>query len=203
MGSAKKVGSSVLGGAKNILKGKEVTYKRDPLAGNINMQAKKGLNSFISPASAELRKIYANPQQAINNQIGLENKLMRGASEDAARKTQELIAQRGMGTSSIGLGQEIGAHKQLSEKMAINNASYNDRFKDLQNERMQTGMNLFGLKTAQGPIQMQNINTRKGGMAQLIGTVGGAAAGGMMGGPQGAQTGAQVGSAVGGYYQNS
>ena len=206
----KNTGLGILmsGKADDFLKGKKKTYRADALADDINGLAGKGLNDFIAPGAQQLNEVYSkDPAQLVNNQIGMENKLMRGASNDAMMKTRQLLAQRGLQNSSVGLQVENNSNRALSDKLAMNNAGGMERLRDQQIEnaqgRMQVGSNLFGLKTAQGPIQMNTVKRRVGGMGQLLGTLAGAGAGAAMGGPQGAQVGAQLGGSLGGYYQNS
>ena len=196
------------GGLDDLLKGKKKTYAADELADDINGLAGQGLNDFIAPGAQQLNEVYSqDPNKLVNNQIGMENKLMRGASNDAMMRTRQLLAQRGLQNSSVGLQVENNSNRALSDKLAMNNAGGMERLRNQQIEnaqgRMQVGSNLFGLKTAQGPIQMNTVKRRVGGMGQLLGTLGGAGAGAAMGGPQGAQVGAQLGGSLGGYYQNS
>lgn len=179
----------------SLLKGSKKTYKADPLAGDINAAGKSGLSMLNSGAQELNDNIYNNGQNFVDNQISVENKMLRSASDDALRRTRQLIAQRGMGNSSLGLGQEINQARSLSDRLAMNNASGMDRLKGLYEDKMNTGAKLFAVKQSQGPIQMQKIKTREGGLATLTG----AAVGGYFGGAQGAQAGAGLGQ----MYQNS
>lgn len=161
-----------MGFLNDIVNGKEKKYKADPLAGDINEVAKTGID-YLKTGTSRLNDVYnQDPNQFVNNQIGIENKLMRGAADDAARRTRSLVAARGLQNSSIGLGQEVNAAKQLNDKLAINNASGMDRLRNMQIENGQGIMNngnaLFQLKQAQGPIQMQDQYARTGGYGQLI-----------------------------------
>lgn len=170
-----------MGFLNDIVNGKEKKIKADPLAGTINAIGSSGLSMLKSGGDELNNKIYNNADNYVGNQIDLENKLLRTASDDAAKRTRQLIAQRGMGMSSIGLGQEVNNQKQLNEKIAMNNASGMDRLKGLLNEKMQTGMQMFNPKASQGPIQMTDTTYRTGGYGQLIGA--------------GLQAGATLGSA--------
>jgi len=161
MGGKKKGG--FFGGLGRIFNGKEQKYKADASAGGINDLGSQGINQ-INAGASELNKLYNNPNETVNNQIGIENKLMRGASEDATRRTRDLIAQRGMGGSSIGLGQEVNQNKMLSDKLAMNNASGMERLKALSQERINLGNTLLAPKLSQGPIQMTDIKKRRGGL---------------------------------------
>jgi hypothetical protein len=209
MGSAaKSAGKFVTGGGAagmlggSFLKGSDKTYGADALAGNVNATGKLGLDNMRKGAEG-LNKFYDNPQATIDNQIGIENKLLRGASNDAIRRTQSLIAQRGMGGSSIGLGQQVNQAKNLNEKLAMNNASGMQRMMDLNKDRINVGTSLYAPKNGQGAMQMTPITQRQGGFGQLFGTLAGAGLGAMAGGPAGAGVGSQLGGQLGGYYQNS
>jgi hypothetical protein len=162
-----------MGFLNDIVNGKEKKIKADPLAGDINAAAKTGIG-YLNSAATKLNNIYSqDPNDLVHSQIDVENKLMRGATDDAAKRTRSLLAQRGMGSSSIGLGQEVNAAKQLNDKLALNNGSYLQRLRDMQignaQGQMQAGQGLFGLKQAQGPIQMTDTTYRTGGYGQLLG----------------------------------
>lgn len=184
-----------MGGFTDFFKGKEKTYKRDGLADGINDAGKSGLGMLTSGANALNEKIYQKPEGYIDNQIGMENNLLRTASQDATNRTRQLIAQRGIGNSSIGLGQQVNQERDLNQKLAMNSASGMERLRGLLNDQMQTGNQLMAPKMAQGPVQMADVKKRSGGMAALVGAGLGYAAGG--------SAGAQIGAGIGQSYQNS
>jgi hypothetical protein len=162
-----------MGFLNDIVNGSEKKIKADPLAKDVNAAGKTGLGLLTSGAS-KLNDIYnQDPSNVVNSQIEIENKLMRGAADDATRRTRDLIAQRGLGSSSIGLGQEVNQHKTLLDKLSMNNASGFSRLRDmgLQNAQgiMNTGSALFAPKSAQGPMQMTDTTYRTGGYGQLLG----------------------------------
>jgi hypothetical protein len=161
-----------MGFISDTLFGTEKKYKADPLAGDINSAAKAGLG-YAKAGGAALNNVYSqDPSAVVQSQIGMENKLARGASDDAIRRTRQLITQRGIGNSSIGLGQEVNQNKMLYDKVAANNASGISRLRDMQIEngqgQMNAGSGLFQLKSSQGPIQMQDIKQRTGGYGELL-----------------------------------
>jgi hypothetical protein len=168
-----------MGFLSDVVNGKEKKYAADPLANDINATGKTGLG-YLTSGAERLNNFYnQDPSQVVNNQIGIENKLMRGATDDAARRTRSLLTQRGMTGSSIGLGQEVNQAKQLNDKLALNNASGISRLRDMQLQNAQGQMNvgngLWQVKQAQGPVQMQDQYQRTGGFGQLIGAGVGAA----------------------------
>jgi hypothetical protein len=184
----------------DFLRGKEKKIKADPLAGQVNEVGASGLSMLQSGAN-NLNKLYGNPEGFVNNQIDLENRAIRNASDDAARRTRELIAQRGMGTSSIGLGQEANMNRDMNEKLSLNNASGLQRLKGLYGEQMQAGQGLFNTKIQGNQnLQMQQAKYRTGGLAPLLGMAAGAYIGSKSGNALG---GAQIGSGLGQMYANS
>lgn len=185
-----------MGFADSLLKGKEKKYKADPLAKDINAAGKQGLTN-MREAGTNLAGIYKqDPSGVVNSQIAMENRLMRGAADDAINRTRQLVAQRGMANSSVGLGTEVNQARQLNDKLALNNASAIGRLRDMSIENgqglMNTGNALFQTKIqGQQNLQMQDIKKRQGGLAGLVG----AGIGAYYGGPQGAQAGMAMGNA--------
>lgn len=173
----------------SLLGGKAKTYKADPLAKDINAAGKLGLSGMTNAYNELNDKVYANPDAFVNSQIDLENNALRASGQDASRGLAKMIASRGMQNSSIGIGQQIGLDKQLSDRMALNKASSSSRLKDLLGEKMNVSNQMFGIKTSQGPIQMQDIKQKQGGLAPLIG----AGVGAYFGGAGGAQVGSGLG----------
>lgn len=181
-----------MGFLNDLVNGKEKKYAADPLANDINATGKTGLG-YLTSGAERLNNFYnQDPSQVVDSQIGMENKLMRGATDDAVRRTRQLVTQRGLSNSSIGLGQEVNQAKQLNDKLAVNNASGISRLRDMQLQNAQGQMNvgngLWQVKQAQGPVQMQDQYQRTGGFGQLIGA-GAQAAGTYFGAKAGAAAG--------------
>jgi hypothetical protein len=161
--------SGIVDGLMGGLKENTNKYNADALAGDINALGASGIRDFIAPAAKAMNdKYYKDPSSFVQNQIGNENKLLTSAADDAARRTRQLVAQRGMQGSSAGLAAENASYKSLRDKLAMNNASAESRIKDLYGEKMQLGSNLLGFKTAQGPIQMTDISQKTGGLKGLM-----------------------------------
>lgn len=152
----------------DFIHGKEKTYKADPLAAGINTAGNSGLSMLQGGADSLNKNIYQNPTGYVDSQIGLENSAIRSASEDATKRTRDLLARRGMSGSSIGLGQEINQQRDVDQKLALNQASGMARLKGLGEDQMKTGASLFNVKQQQGPVQMQDQTQRVGGYGQLI-----------------------------------
>lgn len=167
-----------MGFLSDVVNGKEKTIKADTLAAPMNAAGQQGIG-YLQGGGTKLNDIYnQDPTKLVNSQIGMENKLMRGATDDAVRRTRALVAQRGMSGSSIGLGTEVNQAKQLNDKLAMNNASGIARIREagIQNGQglMNAGNGLLAPKLSQG-VQMQNQTYRTGGFGQLIGAGVGAA----------------------------
>jgi hypothetical protein len=185
-----------MGGITDFLKGDEVTYKRDSLMPILNREAATGMKHFIKKGAMNLNNMfYGRAPDFAKEQIGLENKLLRESTNDAVRKTRDLMAARGMGNSSIGMGAEINAQRNLNDKIALNNASAGNRVMDLYKERIGIGERLMAPKLGT-QFRTETTKTRQGGMASLVGAGLGYLA---TGSPEGAKVGMSVGQA----YQNS
>lgn len=124
--------------------------------------------------------------------------------EDQLRRQQQLAAQRGLGRSSIGIGQALGLQRDVAEKLAQQRASIGQMRpmleRQLANEELQRRMGAFqrlGGAFANVPLQREYIMPikaqRRGGIADLLGRGLGAVVGAKAGGPQGAMIGSQLG----------
>jgi hypothetical protein len=163
-----------MGAISDVVHGKEKTIQADPLAGAINSAGRSGL-SYLQSGGTRLNQIYKqSPTQLVKTQIGLENAVARDAAEDATRRTRSLIAQRGMGNSSIGLGQEVNQKRSLMERLGLNNASEVGRIRDASIEnaqgQMSAGQALLAPKfnAASSGLQMTPTTYRTGGYGQLL-----------------------------------
>jgi hypothetical protein len=161
-----------MGFIRDTLQGKEKKIKADPLAGDINNAARSGVD-YLKSGASRLNDIYSqDPTEVVNAQISMENKVARTAADDAIRRTQSLISQRGLGNSSIGLGAQVNQERSLLDKLAMNKASGISRLRDMSIEngmgQINAGNSLFNLKASQGPIQLQDQKYRTGGYGELI-----------------------------------
>lgn len=161
-----------MGFIRDTLMGKEKKIKADPLAGGINAAATSGLAGLQAGAN-NLNSIYSqDPSQVVDSQIANENRFARVAADDATRRTRDLIAQRGLGSSSIGLGQEVNTQQSMMDKMSANSASGIARLRDMKIENGMGQINasnaLLAPKLAQGPVQMQDQKYRTGGYGELL-----------------------------------
>ena len=174
------------GSLGNLLRGKQVTDPASPLAGDIRALQAEGIG-----LQKEGLKALKDPSAGLGAQIAREQKGIRAAGEDAQRRNQALIAQRGLGRSSIGTSMQNQAFQNTANQLAANKASFGERLRGRQLEGLQAGSQL----TAAAPIRMQAKTRRVGGIGQLLGTGLGAAFGGA--------AGAQIGGGIGGALQYS
>lgn len=161
-----------MGYIRDLVSGKEKKIRADPLAGDVNETGKSGLASLRAGAD-RLNSVYSqDPTQVVGSQIAQENRFLRSAADDATNRTRQLIAQRGIGNSSIGLGQEVNTRQNLMDRLSQNSASGISRLRDMQIENGQgqlaAGSALFAPKAAQGPMQMSDTKYRTGGYGELI-----------------------------------
>jgi hypothetical protein len=166
MGFLKKVG----GGISGLIGGTDSKYKADPSAKYYNEAAANGAN-LSNEGVKDLNTLYQqDPTQLIQNRISNENRLMREASADAGRRTNQLLAARGLQGSSIGIGQANNVAQDLSNNIAANNASQLGREYDLRQNiaqnKLATGNSLLGLRAQaqQAGIQMNPYKIKKGGL---------------------------------------
>lgn len=158
--------------------GKKQVIKNDIAAPSLERAGKRGAQITYTAADNLNNRYNATPaEDQAREQIGIENRLLRNAADGAARRTQSLIAQRGMQNSSVGLGAMTNVNHDLANKVAMNNASVNTRTLDLLRNRISDGNNILAGRTAAGGgVQMRDISMRgKNGFGQLMDTAQGMA----------------------------
>lgn len=189
-------------GIGDFIKGKEVKGYRDPLTGKIRpvqFSAIKGVGHGINAINAELSK--KTSENIAREQVARQQQNMVTAAQDARRRAQQLIAQRGLSGSSLGLRQELGAQRDMASQSAALQAQLpaiiRERVLQDNNARIAANANAFnqlgGMQTItptrQGGGRTGGLLGAAAGLAPLAGTVAGFA----MGGPAGAAIGSQVG----------
>jgi len=154
---------------------------------------------------AKLAERGARAPTFINKQVAREERLARGSFEDQLRSIRQKVAQRGMGRSSVGFQAELGAERNLGDRIRDIRSSLGGRIEAEKERRLMQRMgaagSAFGQSMSAMPLANRLQSGRAGGMLQPLLTVAGGAAGSMMGGPAGGQAGAQIGSGVGGGIQ--
>lgn len=175
-------GLGILGGMGDLLMGKKDKGTPDsyvPLDAT-QVRALGKYNNLLEQDTDAMAK----------NMVTRQEGQVRAGAADAERKAKELVAQRGLGNSSVGLNAILGANRDTGEKLNAVRA---------QLPQMQYDLKTRNLDTATGGIQ--NILTnrifkqgregggRTGGLMPLLG----AGIGGALGGPAGAQVGMSAG----------
>jgi len=153
-------------------------------------EAQRGALDKISALSSE------DPTQMIRSQIEREKTGVTAGVGDLTRKLQEIRAQRGLGSSSVGLGQIRQAKTQAAEKLGQIEGTFGERLRNLRRQQatdlLTSANQVLG---TQGAFRKQQIKKTQG-LAPGIGAV----LGGIFGGPAGAQAGAGAGQAMTGTF---
>lgn len=132
-------------------------------------------------------------KSSVGGQMAAMERQARAGVEDQTRQAQKMVAQRGLGGSSLGLNTILNQSKGLSDQLgAIRGSEQQLKQQNLQNAT--GGINsILGAQGAQTAfVQGTPGGGRKGGLAPLLGMAAGAA----IGGPAGAQIGQGVGQAM-------
>lgn len=142
-----------------------------------------------------LEKAFGSGRQIARSQIAREQRGIEAAKEDALRKQRKLIAQRGLGRSSIGLGQEIGLEERAAQKKAATQASEAERVRESEVRAGQALVQAGRGAATIGPTELRRKKRAKrgGGISGLLGT----AVGGFLGGAEGAKLGGALGGGAG------
>ena len=195
-----KFGAKLGGGLDSLLRGKQVGP--DAEAGAIKQLKLQGLMAQAKSLE-DLEKMPGGAETAIAD-VAREQRMLSQGAGDQRSKLQQLMAQRGMGGTSMGTSAELGLSKQFADQKMALQASLPGRMRELELQRLQNRAALgSGLAGSVGNIPLRFQSERKGGLAGLLGMGAGAGLGGFFGGPAGAQAGAQIGGGLGQYYQAS
>jgi len=145
---------------------------------------RQALEKFTNLASDD-------PRGEVSARLEREKRGVTAGLGDTIRKLQEIRAQRGLGSSSVGLGQIRGATTEAAEKKGMLDASFGERLRNLRRQQagdlMSASRNVLGTP---GAATRQYFKTTKG-LAPAIGGI----VGGIFGGPAGAKVGAGAGQA--------
>jgi len=153
------------------------------------------------------REQIAREQEIARGRFAGQERAAQIGTQDAIRSLRDIIAQRGLGRSSIGLGQEAALRQQLGERQALIRQqagqaqreiglSLPERIRQLQQQRIQEGIGIG--RQVRGTFSGVPVQQTQGspGLAPLIGTGLGAYFGSAAG-PKGALAGAQIGAGAG------
>lgn len=205
------------GNIKDFLLGKKKGgFSADEIAGEIRrvqgkgiLTAEKGLEKLNKELETDGGELVA--QQA---RKGLERQkeTVVTAAQDARRRAQQLMAQRGLKNTSLGLAADRSTTQEAGKQMGTIQAQYSNipmlqREQRLNEAQMlqSGGLGTFGgLGGTSGVRFHGQEGSRSGGLlgvASALAPAAGAIAGGIFGGPMGAGMGAQAGGAIGGALQ--
>ncbi len=193
----KSVGSVLGGGGiSDFLLGKEI--KPDAIAGDVRGAQSYGIQQAMRGSKALEDALSVSADEVVKKQQEAATKSVLTAAQDARRKAQQVMAQRGLAGSSLGLSsdrsitQALG--KQLGDIQAATPALLrNQRIADA-TARMSAGQGLFGMTGGAG---INFGGGRSGGLLGIAGAlapIAGAVGGSMAGGPSGGIKGAEAGN---------
>lgn len=156
-------------------------------ARNRNLAYQKTAMERLAGATA------GSPEAEAEAQASREIASEKATTEDASKRLQQLIAQRGIGGTSMGLTSQVAQEKSAQDRIAEIKASIPERIRalKLQNAQLLLGASNQSLATPgiQGEAFAGQEASRKGGLLPLAGM----AAGAYFGGAQGAQVGMGAG----------
>lgn len=92
--------------------------KEDPRLAQLNKRAQTGRLSAITGFTDEINRLRGQDVGALANlDLANREKQIGGQFQDQIRRANQLSAQRGLGLSSIGLGQVLGAERNRSQAL--------------------------------------------------------------------------------------
>jgi hypothetical protein len=221
LGSTLGTGGLLLGGAsgasgasvKDFLLGKKKGgFSADEIAGEIRrvqgkgiLTAEKGLEKLNKEMETDGGELAAQQYRK-----GLEQQKtgVLSAAQDARRRAQQMMAQRGLKNTSLGLSSDRSITQDVGKQMGTIQSQYSNiplvqrqqRLADAQ-IMQQAGQGTFGNLGGTAGIRFQGQEgSRSGGLlgvASALAPAAGAIAGGIFGGPMGASAGSQLGGAFG------
>lgn len=211
------IGGAILGsGGKDLLFGKEQGGVKggfvpmDPRYSELLAHSMPARREQISRLN-QILKEKSDPRGMAKQITDLKrSQITRGLGqlqEDQLRRNQQMLAQRGLGNSSIGIGSALNIQRDIGKDIARQRADLAVAQpmleRQLANQDLQRKLTAFGGigqafsgMPSQRDYIMPQQATRQGGIADILGTVGGAAIGAKLGGPQGAMAGSRIGGSL-------
>lgn len=183
---------SMVSGAKDLLFGKN---QKAGMVGQDKVLAthrRKAVRRYTKQMEDYIQAS-KNPAQFERGEMLREQRAIGQGAEDSKRKLQEMMARRGMGGSSIGIGQALNIDRDVAEKKALLGAGLARRKREAELNRIKTIMGMQQLPMGLTPGGTYQQGGRQGGIASAIG----AAAGGYYGGAAGAKAGAGIAESIG------
>tara|TARA_R110000868_G_scaffold87034_5_gene243670 strand:+ start:8948 stop:9709 length:762 start_codon:yes stop_codon:yes gene_type:complete len=214
IGSLLGVGGMVTGGllggsganVKDFLLGKKKGgFSADEIAGEIRRVQGKGILTAEKGLEKLNKELETDGGDIVRQQIAQQQKGVLTSAQDARRRAQQLMAQRGLKNTSLGLASD----RSITQQAGSENASLQSQIPGLVRQQnladanmlQQAGQGTFGNLGGTAGIRFQGQEgSRSGGLlgvASALAPAAGAIAGGIFGGPAGAQMGGAIGSGVG------
>lgn len=170
---------------------KTKTYKADPRAAQVKRLGGIGLDM----QEGALKQL-GDTKGLASAEIAQRERGARATGEDQAMKARQMVAQRGLGGSSIGLALESGANRRASENIENIRAQRGAMERGFAQESLAAGRGAF---QQMGPIRMNKLKVKQQGLGGKLLGAAGTAAGAMLtgGSPMGAKIGGSIGGALG------
>lgn len=173
------------GGLSNLLMGKKAKGTKDSYV-PLDATQTRALGQYNSLLGQK------TDQMAKNAIAGQENQI-RANAQDAERKASQLVAQRGLGNSSVGLNAMINTTRNMGDQLGAARAKLPGLQYDMKVNNLNTATNgIQNILTNRIFKQGTGSTGRQGGLLPLIGGGLGAA----FGGAAGAQVGMGMGQAA-------
>jgi hypothetical protein len=171
--------------AKDILLGKKGKATKDSYT-QLDPLQQKALGQYGSILDN-------NTDQVAENAIAGQENQIRASGADAQRNAQDLVAQRGLGNSSVGLNAIINSNKNMGDQIGAARAMLPGLRQEMKLNNLNGATNgINSILNTRMFKQGQAAGPRTGGLAPLLGAGLGAA----FGGPAGASVGMGVGNAM-------
>lgn len=214
IGSLLGVGGMVTGGllggsganVKDFLLGKKKGgFSADEIAGEIRRVQGKGILTAEQGLDKLNKAMEVDADSVVREQAARQQQGILSSAQDARRRAQQMMAQRGLQNSSLGLSSDRSITQQAGAQNASLNAQLpgmirNQRIADAQTMQ-QGGLGTFGGLGGTAGVRFHGQEgSRSGGVlgvASALAPLAGTVAGGIFGGPMGAQMGGQFGGAPG------
>jgi len=134
--------------------------------------------------------------QIATNMANQQEAQLRQNVADQQMRASQMVAQRGLGNSSVGLNAVLGQSGQLANQIGAVRANQPLAARQLGMENLETARTGINALLGTRDYKQGVAGGRKGGLAPLVG----AGIGAMYGGPAGAQAGMGVGQAAQGMF---
>lgn len=214
IGSVLGLGGAITGGilgggggaVKDFLLGKKKGgFSADEIAGEIRRVQGKGILTAEQGLEKLNKAMETDADSIVREQAARQQTGILSAAQDARRRAQQMMAQRGLKNTSLGLASDRSITQSVGEQNAALQAQLpgmirNQRIADAQTLQ-QGGLGTFGGLGGSAGVRFHGQEgSRSGGVlgvASALAPLAGTVAGGIFGGPMGASMGGQLGGAIG------